>query len=152
MLEWSVSHKNFNHILNLNVVTENTNLVIFCMVHWSVNKKWALLHCVHTIRVTFVILETLLRPSPSYTNCPSSRCATPLYLVCSDIAILVGRTDFLTYFILVARKHMFQVNYGVNWARQFVTYWLCFCLKEPLTWAALASQHIENCVLSQQQL
>jgi hypothetical protein len=31
--------KNFNHILNFNVVTEKTNLVIFCMVHWSVNKS-----------------------------------------------------------------------------------------------------------------
>jgi hypothetical protein len=40
MLGWSVSHKNFNHILNFNVVIEKTNLVIFCIVHWSVSRKW----------------------------------------------------------------------------------------------------------------
>jgi hypothetical protein len=40
MLEWSDSHKNFDHILNFHVVIEKTNVVIFCMVHWSVNKKW----------------------------------------------------------------------------------------------------------------
>jgi hypothetical protein len=40
MLEWGVSHKNFNHILNFNVVIEKSNLVIFRMVHLSVNKKW----------------------------------------------------------------------------------------------------------------
>jgi hypothetical protein len=39
MPECRVSHKNFNHILNFNVVFKKTNLVIFCTVHWSVNKK-----------------------------------------------------------------------------------------------------------------
>jgi hypothetical protein len=31
ILEWSVSHKNFNHILNFNVVTEKTNLVTYIL-------------------------------------------------------------------------------------------------------------------------